>query len=35
MTIVAKNDYGDSIEIAGSAIAILFILLWTTIAILL
>ena len=32
MTIVAKNDYCDSIDIAGSAIAIL-LLLWTTIAI--
>ena len=36
MTIVAKNDYCDSIDImiAGSAIVIL-LLLWTTIAILL
>ena len=34
VTIVAKNDYWDSIDIAGSAIAIL-LLLWTTIAILL
>ena len=34
VTIVAKNDYCDSIDIAGSTIAIL-LLLWTTIAILL
>ena len=34
VTIVAKNDYCDSIDIAGSAIEIL-LLLWTTIAILL
>ena len=34
VAIVAKNDYCDSIDIAGSAIAIL-LLLWTTIAILL
>ena len=34
MTIVAKYDYCDSIDIAGSTIAIL-LLLWTTIAILL
>ena len=34
VTIVAKNDYCDSIDIAGSAIAII-LLLWTTIAILL
>ena len=34
VTIVAKNDYCDSIDMAGSAIAIL-LLLWTTIAILL
>ena len=33
-TIVAKNYYCDSIDIAGCAIAIL-LLLWTTIAILL
>ena len=34
LTIVAKNDYCDSIDTAGSAIVIL-LLLWTTIAILL
>ena len=34
VTIMAKNDYCDSIDIAGSAIAIL-LQLWTTIAILL
>ena len=34
VTIVAKYDYYDSIDIAGSTIAIL-LLLWTTIAILL
>ena len=34
MTIVAKNDYCDSIDRAGSTIVIL-LLLWTTIAILL
>ena len=34
VTIVAKNDYCDSIDIAGSVIGIL-LLLWTTIAILL
>ena len=34
VTIAAKNDYCDSIDIAGSTIAIL-LLLWTTIAILL
>ena len=34
LTIVAKNDYCDSIDIAGSGIAIL-LLLWTTIAIIL
>ena len=34
VTIVAKYDYCDSIDIAGSTIAILY-LLWTTIAILL
>ena len=34
VTIVAQNDYCDSIDIAGSTIAIL-LLLWTTIAILL
>ena len=34
VTIVAKNDYCDSIDIAGSTIAILLVLL-TTIAILL
>ena len=34
VTIVAKNYYCDSIDIAGSTIAIL-LLLWTTIAILL
>ena len=34
VTIAAKNDYCDSIGIAGSTIAIL-LLLWTTIAILL
>ena len=32
VNIVAKNDYCDSIDIAGSTIAIL-LLLWTTIAI--
>ena len=32
VTIVAKYDYCDSIDIAGSTIAIL-LLLWTTIAI--
>ena len=30
MTIVAKNDYCDSIDIAGSAIAILHVLLLST-----
>ena len=34
VTIVTKTDYCDSIDIAGSAIAIL-LLLWTTIALLL
>ena len=34
VTIAAKSDYCDSIDNAGSTIAILF-LLWTTIAILL
>ena len=34
LTIVAKYDYCDSIDIVGSTIAIL-LLLWTTIAILL
>ena len=34
VTIAAKSDYCDSIDIAGSTIAIL-LLLWTTIAILL
>ena len=34
LTIVAINDYCDSIDIAGCTIAIL-LLLWTTIAILL
>ena len=34
VTILAKNDYCNSIDIAGIAIAIL-LLLWTTIAILL
>ena len=34
VTIAAKNDYCDTIDIAGSTIAIL-LLLWTTIAILL
>ena len=34
VTVVAKNDYCNSIVIAGSAIAIL-LLLWTTIAMLL
>ena len=34
VTIAGKNDYCDSIDIAGSTIAIL-LLLWTTIAILL
>ena len=34
VTIVAKSDYCNSIDIAGSTIAIL-LLLWTTIAILL
>ena len=33
-TVVAKNDYCDSIDIAGSTIAIL-LLLWITIVILL
>ena len=34
VTIAAKSDYCDSIDIAGSTVAIL-LLLWTTIAILL
>ena len=34
VTIAAKNDYCDNIDITGSTIAIL-LLLWTTIAILL
>ena len=34
VTIASKNDYCDSIDIAGSTVAIL-LLLWTTIAILL